>query len=80
MNDDIIRFIVESAVRGRTAGASIRAVHIALGELAEIREEEFAERWREYHLLREEKLRRLGRFLKERGRTAEAAACLQGKE
>jgi len=30
--------------------------------------------------LRDERRRRLGRFLEERGRTAEAAACLQGKE
>ena len=47
MKDDIIRFILDSAVRGGAAGASIRAVHVSLGELADFGEAEFGARWRE---------------------------------
>ncbi|HZY87608.1 MAG TPA: protein kinase, partial [Gemmataceae bacterium] len=39
-----------------------------------------AQRWPEYRLLREDRRRRLGRFLEERGRPAEAAAYLRGQE
>jgi hypothetical protein len=52
--------------------AALRAAVKAAGELGE--------RWPEYRAVREDRLRRLGRFLEERGRTAEAAACLRGEE
>jgi tetratricopeptide (TPR) repeat protein len=60
--------------KGRLAEteAALRAAVKAAGELGE--------RWPEYRPVREQRLRRLGRFLEERGRTAEAAACRQGIE
>jgi serine/threonine protein kinase/tetratricopeptide (TPR) repeat protein len=42
--------------------------------------DELARRWPEYRPLREDRLHRLGRFLEERGRAAEAAECLRGGE
>jgi hypothetical protein len=39
-----------------------------------------AERWPKYRQLRGDRLRRVGRFLKDRGRTAEAAACIKAAE
>jgi eukaryotic-like serine/threonine-protein kinase len=40
---------------------------------------DLAERWPEYRPLRDERLRRLGRFLEERGRLAEADECVHAQ-
>jgi tetratricopeptide (TPR) repeat protein len=54
--------------RHAEAEAALRAAASAAGDLAE--------RWPEYRSLSDERRRRLGRFLEERGRTGEAAALL----
>jgi hypothetical protein len=50
------------------AEAALRAAATAAGDLAE--------RWPEYRPLSDERRRKLGRFLEDRGRTGEAAALL----
>jgi tetratricopeptide (TPR) repeat protein len=57
-----------AAGRHLEAEAALRAAATAAGDLAE--------RWPEYRPLRDERRRRLGRFLEERGRTGVAAALL----
>jgi hypothetical protein len=58
--------------RYQEAEAALRAAAKAAGELAG--------RWPEYRPLREDRRGRLARFLNDRGRAAEAAACLQGAD